>query len=346
MPWSWRTVEYMSWAWRWAGSPTSSIPSDGEVYEANPGAGGGEQRLREQDQDGVDAEVLFTSASHQTMWRGIREDDGYLALVRAFNEFLVEDYSAVAPDRLLAMGVIPDTGVDDALAEMEYCARAGLKGVCLKAFPNGKGFPLPEDDRFWKAAVDLQMPITAHSTFSSRDGSGSTFRYPRTPGQVEGSGADPVGHLTRFSLNTARNVVQLAFAGVFDRFPALNIYFAETQAGWIPHLLFQVDDNYERTRYWAERFYGLEPLARLPSEYIRDHAYWGFLRDPVGVRLRHDIGVDKLMWASDFPHAQGDWPNSRRVIDETFVGVPEDERYRMLAGNAIDFFHLDALPIA
>jgi len=65
------------------------------------------------------------------------------------------------------------------------------------------------------------------------------------------------------------------------------------------------------------------------------------MRDPLGVRLRHDTGVSQLMWGSDFAHAAGDWPHSRRVIEESFAGVPEEERYRMLAGNAVEFFRLD-----
>jgi predicted TIM-barrel fold metal-dependent hydrolase len=60
------------------------------------------------------------------------------------------------------------------------------------------------------------------------------------------------------------------------------------------------------------------------------------------VQLRHLVGVDHILWASDFPHTETDWPNSKGTIDVNFKGVPEDEKYRMLAGNAIDYFHLDA----
>ena len=82
-------------------------------------------------------------------------------------------------------------------------------------------------------------------------------------------------------------------------------------------------------------------LKRLPSEYLKEHCSWGFLYDPVGVAGRAAMGVDKVMWESDFPHAASDWPHSRRVIERNFVGVPEDERHLMLAGNAVRFFHLD-----
>jgi predicted TIM-barrel fold metal-dependent hydrolase len=202
---------------------------------------------------------------------------------------------------------------------------------------------MPEDDRFWAAALDLQMAITAHSIFGSPN-VGPTYRYPVAPGAAEvgRSGADPVGYVTRFSTSMGRNLAQMMFTGVFERFPDLRIYFAETQAGWIPHFLFQADDNYARTRFWAERSFGVGPLPQPPSEYIKRHALWGFLRDPVGVQMRHLIGVDKLIWGTDFPHQQGDWPHSRGVIDEIFAGVPEEEKYAMLVGNAVEFFHLES----
>jgi len=94
-----------------------------------PGTGHPAQRLREQDQDGVDAEILYTHPSYINSWRGISDDEPYRELIRAYNSWLIEEYCSFAPDRLLAMGVIPDTAIDDAVAELEYCARAGFKGV-------------------------------------------------------------------------------------------------------------------------------------------------------------------------------------------------------------------------
>lgn len=65
------------------------------------------------------------------------------------------------------------------------------------------------------------------------------------------------------------------------------------------------------------------------------------MNNPVGVELRHHIGVNHVMWSTDFPHIESDWPDSRAVADKMFADVPDDERYLMTAGNAIEFFHLD-----
>lgn len=320
------------------GKPYEEHRLYGINYEGSPGTGSPEQRLREQDQDGVDAEIMYTSAGNSRFWRGIRDDDAYRAVVHAYNEFLAEEYCVVAPDRLVAMGVMPITCVADAVAEMEYCARAGLKGVQVGAFPGGQEYPTRDDDRFWAAALDLHMPITIHGGFS---GGGPSFKYKQEPGSVAGRG-DPVFQLSRPGVGSAPlNAIQLIFAGAFDCFPSLQIYFAETNIGWVPHFLEQADDRYARMRFIAERYYGVEPLKRRPSEYIREHCWWGFMRDALGVQLRHLIGVDRVMWENDFPHNAGDWPHSAEVIQETFQGVPDDERYLMLAGNVIRFFHLD-----
>ena len=319
------------------GKPYQEHRLDGVSYEGSPGTGPPEQRIREQDMDGVDAEVMFTS------WKGGATDtEGGAAVLHAYNEFLGEEYAAAYPDRLLAMGLLPKTGVDAAIAEMEYCQRVGLKGVTLFSFPNGNGLPLPEDDRFWQAALDLNVPLTIHIGVSGRPGE-PLYQYPREPANIDilGHGSDPIGVLSRFGTGHPKNMIQLIFAGVFERFPGLRFWQAETMIGWVPYGLEQLDDIWERSRYWAADYFGLEAPPKPPSAYIRQHVVWGFLRDPFGVTVRHQVGIKNAAWGSDFAHSAGDWPESRKVIDEIFAGVPEDEKYPMVAGNAIDFFHLD-----
>ncbi len=309
----------------------------GVTYEGSEGAGTPEQRLKEQDQDGVAGEILFTSASNLTFWRGIRNDEAYLAVVRAYNEFLAEEYCAAHRERLVAMGAIPTHSVDAAVKELEYCANAGLKGVMLNAFPSGRSYPSSQDDRFYAAALDWNTALTVHVGMQLPDG--PLFNYDKQPDEAA-FGGDPIRVLTRFGGSSGLNAVQLLLSGVFDRYPKLQIYWAETQVGWLPYFYQQLDDVYKRSRSWMERYFGLKPLREEPSRYFRQHFYWGFIYDPIGVRLRGEIGVDRIMWGNDFPHSAGDWPHSRRVIGEMFAGVAEDERRKMLGGNAARFFRL------
>jgi hypothetical protein len=151
-----------------------------------------------------------------------------------------------------------------------------------------------------------------------------------------------VDQMAKFGRLGALNALQLVIAGVFDRFPALRLYFAETQIGWLPFFFRQADARFERHHGWAETYLGVPRLSRLPSEYVRDHCRWGFQSDTVGVELRHHVGVEALLWATDFPHQDSEWPRSMDVVARNFAGVPADETYQMVAGNAIAYFRLPA----
>ena len=345
-------------AWVVEGSRPREIPADmyggkgrdvwvpfGQTYDETPGTGPGEQRITEQDTDGVDAEVLFPGqVSGPRFWRNIPDDDAYKAVVRGYNDWLAEEYCAVDRDRLLGIGVMPWTNVDDVITEMEHCAELGLRAVLLTGFPNGTARPTPEDDRFWSTALGMGMPVTVHVDMdrASERGGTTLLDYPKSHPEVRAGLVEQVGRLGPARGSGALAAAQLTLSGVFDRFPDLRILFAENQIGWIPFFFQVADVRYDRHVIWAERLLGFEPLARPPSEIIREHCLWGFQADRVGVELRHHMGTDHVLWGSDFPHQESDWPNSMRIIERNFVGVPEEERYAMVAGNAIDFFHLDA----
>ncbi len=344
-------------AWVIEGQAAREVPSDlyggkgrnnwrpfGQTYEGTPGTGPAQQRVQEQDRDGLDAEVLYPAqVGGPWLWRNIPDDDAYKAIVRAYNDWLAEEYCAVAPDRLIGLGILPMTHVGDAVAEMEHCAALGFKAVLLSAFPDNKGHPSRADDRFWAAAQDLGMPVTIHIELNRLgERAGPLLRYPREDKEtLKRLGSIGLAEqVSRFHRVGGLNAVQMVLDGLFDRFPNLRVYFAETHAGWLPFFLHMADLRYQRHYSWAETCLGFQPLKRLPSEYIREHIYWGFLDDPIGVEMRHHIGVDRLIWATDFPHQESDWPDSGAVIERIFAGVPPDETYRMVAANAVEFFQL------
>jgi len=311
-------------------------------YDNTPGCGSAEQRLREQDQDGIDAEVLFALDVRNS---AIQDKAALIAVVQGFNDYFAEDYCAVDRDRLIGMAVLPNVGVDHDIAEMERCKRAGLKGAWLSTFPSGNSYPTKEDDRFWAAALDLEMPIVIHTSFPTKVGTRETrlFKYPQEPEGEKRPPTDFVQRLARQGPHHSGSVEasQLVVAGVFDRFPKLRIYWAENNIGWLPYYFEQIDHEYTVNRFWAERCLGLPQLKRLPSEYLKENAYWGFFEDYIGVKLRHEIGVDRIMWSTDFPHIVTRWPNSLKVLESQMTGVPPKEKRMMVADNAIRFFHLD-----
>lgn len=299
------------------------------------GTGDGRQRLKEMDMDGVDAEFLYPGVGGvRNITRGIKNDDAYHALVRTYNRWLIEDYCAPDPERLVGVACIPERGLNAALDEFQFAAKAGFRLVELAQFPSGKGYPTEEDDRFWAAAVDSGMPVTVHVSFVRKQG--PVFSYPVEP-PAHSRPPDYVERLARYGIRGALTITQMIMSGLFDRFPTLRIYFAENQIGWVPIWLEQMDHNYDRHRYWAEKIYELKPLKQRPSEYVKQHIYWGFFDDPVGVKLRHEIGVDRIVWGGDFPHVESDWPHSGELLARLFRDVPEREQHKMVAGNAAAF---------
>jgi len=329
-----------------AGKPFEDWRQEGAQYDSAAGAGSPEQRLREQDLDGVDAEVLYPSVNGQVVVHGITDDDAYHAVVRAYNAWVAEEYCAVAPDRLIGLGVIPQRGVTQAIAEMEHCAKLGFKGVWIGKFPNGGMRPSPEDDQFWAKALEMNMPVTAHESFvdhspRSRRAKPAPPRLAPWGAAITGHPADLAARISGYGVRSALIACHLVIDGVFERFPDLQVFMAENQLGWIPNFLEQMDIIWGRHRFVLERVQGLKPLDRPPSEYVRKHVLWGFMDNPFGVAMRHHIGVDKVMWGSDFPHGPTDWPHSIETIERNLVGVPEDEKHLMLVGNAVRFFHLD-----
>ncbi len=323
------------------------VPS-GTVYEGTPGTGPATQRLQEQDQDGIDAEVLFPAQqAGPRLWRMIPEDDAYRAVVRGYNDWLAGEYCATDPKRLIGVGILPMVeDVDAHIDEMTHCKEIGLKTVVLLDFPSGKTYPSAEDDRFWAAALDMEMPMTVHVDVD-RSKKGPMLEYPSADpadrDRLEGNGRSFAEQVARFGPSRGSGslaAAQWVLSGLFDRFPTLRILFAENQIGWIPFFHQGADVRYERNRHWAQRLLGFEPLSRPPSEYFLEHCLWGFQYDRVGVQMRDLLNVNHLLWGSDFPHQESDWPHSLDILDRAFEGAPEEVRHQMTCGNAIEFFKL------
>ena len=111
----------------------------------------------------------------------------------------------------------------------------------------------------------------------------------------------------------------------------------EAGLGWIPYFLERLD-TMEASHGW-DTFEG-KVITEKPSFYWHRQMYATFESDIVGVRNRYDIGVENLMWATDYPHPDSTWPNSQRILHEHFDGVPAEEKSLMAAGNASRLYGL------
>ncbi len=306
----------------------SYFNEDGSAAE---GAGDGAQRLREQDIDGIDAEVLFPPVFATRAIANISDPKVYRALVRAYNMFLARDFCSVAPDRLIGNAVIPISGIDDAVEELEFIANEGLRSVSFHMFPNGGEFSAPEDDLFWKRSLELGVKLSPHFSFGA-------FSPPMNAVGL-GLGGDPFAATLPQRVNAIPplyTMCQLMCAGVWERFPELDFYFAETNASWLPWGLFVLDDNYEIFRGPFDR-----KLERKPSEYVLDRCYFGIIRDPKAIEMHDHLPFDRLMFGSDFPHSVGSYPNTIPFLDECFDGLDDSLRRKMLLENPASYYGLD-----
>jgi len=271
-------------------------------------------RLADQDRDGVAAEVLYTSVG-MAMY-GLRDGELRAAIFRAYNDWMAEFCSA-APQRYAGIALIPMDEVGDGVREIARARRMGLRGGMIWGEPgDDTPYDSPYWDPLWAAAQDASFPLSLH-ILTGRGGTGVKW----------GSIMRSYGTLHH---GIERSLIALIFGGVFQRFPRLRIVSAENDIGWMPHFLQRIDHAWHKYRSLETGAY----IPEKPSHYFRSHVSATFQQDRVGVRERAEIGLDSLMWASDFPHSDSTWPRSREHVARDFAGVPEPELRKMVHDNA------------
>ena len=124
---------------------------------------------------------------------------------------------------------------------------------------------------------------------------------------------------------------------MLERFADLQVVFAEVDCGWVPYFKEQIDDNYRRFRH-------NHPLDLFPSEYVERNVHFTYVTDTYGVDNRDRVGVERILWSSDYPHASSSWPDSWVGVQASMSGVPAAERELMLVGNAARLYGFDAAP--
>ncbi len=299
-----------------AGKDPAQLQPWARMQDINSGSYDPKARLDEMDVDGIDAEILFPSGGPSRAITANDDPDYHHHMVRAYNDF-VSEFCAYAPDRLGGMALLPNRGVEGAVAEVARVMRLpGFRGFLLNCYPHGDTEIEPEDDPLWAAIQETGRPVAIHVGLVT--GMPQLLEVKTLPGTVHFY--DAPGRLLQFM-----------FAGVFDRFPDLHLAMTETDCGWVPYFLEQADDNYQRHRRAAlvDR-----QLARLPSEYVARHVSFTFVNDNYAIANRERIGVERMLWSNDYPHIVSDWPDSWKMIKSSMDGVSADERHAMLAGNA------------
>lgn len=294
--------------------------TQGTYADARPGGWDPAARLKDNELDGVEADVLYTTLGFRIFW--LKDAGLQQACFRVYNDWLAE-YCSYAPTRMAGLALISLYDPQEGAEELARCAKMGLKGGMIWCSPpEEQPYSSALYDPFWATAQDLQMPISLHAiTGMGRESQwnfGVKERYMRA---------------TILSHEVERSFSVLIFTGVLERFPRLQIVSAENNCGWLPYYLQRMDRTFERSRYASDY-----NLSLKPSEYFQRQMYCTYIDDYVGVANRHFIGVDKLMWSSDYPHQASSWPHSQDIVARDFKDVSEEERFKITRGNVANLY--------
>jgi predicted TIM-barrel fold metal-dependent hydrolase len=188
-------------------------------------------------------------------------------------------------------------------------------------------------DPFWATASELGMPLSLHTATDRAD--------PRSdPPRLDVQNAPPSLFVT-MDYQVRRTLADLIFSGVFQRHPGLRIGTVEHELGWIPFFLSQLDYTYTDRPARGPEWKRFADPDTVPSQFFRTNCFASFQEDAIGLRLSDLIGVETLMWGSDYPHTESTFPRSREVLARILTGVPDDDAHRIVRTNAAGLYGFD-----
>ena len=300
-----------------------------EVPEAayDPGA-----RLKAMAEDGVDAEVVYSTIGTRIYTSPV-SGELMTACFRAMNDWTAE-FVGSHPRKLAGTALINIEDLDDAIAELERCARAGLRAASIPTHPGDEApYRLSSYDSFWARAEGLGVPLGMHAG-SERPGPG---RFSIGDFVMAEQKSGDASFRSTYHYWAMRSVADMVFAGVFERHPTLQLAVVEHDVGWAPHFIRRMDMTYAEHKYVTEISF---KDGKLPSDFIRQNVLFTFMEDPVFVPLLSMVGVDRVMWGSDYPHRESTWPRSRGVLGRVLAPLSDDQQRRITHSNAANLYGL------
>jgi predicted TIM-barrel fold metal-dependent hydrolase len=259
----------------------------------------------------------------------VKDQDLGLACIKAYNDWMVEEWCATDPERLIPLGIVPLWDADLAAAEIRRNADRGFHAVTFSENPWVLGFPSIHSgfwDPFFDACAETETAICMHIGSSSKMETVS----PDAPPAVGASLA---------SNNAISSLTEYLFSGVLARWPSLYLAYSESQIGWLPYQIERVDTVWREHRGWNGVM--ASSVSEPPSFYYDRQVFGCFFRDFFGVKNLSDVGINNATFEVDYPHTDSTWPQTEALAKEMFVDLSADEIYRVCRGNAIKLLRLD-----
>ena len=313
-----------------AGRPKEEYGVEPTAYtEMRPGCYDIHERIKDMSAGGVLASMCFPSfPAFSGRLFAAAEDKGLaLATVQAYNDWHVDSWCAAYPGRFIPMALPVLWDAELAAAEVRRMAAKGVHSITFTENPATLGYPSFHEsywDPLWKALVDENVVLSIHLGSSGK----LAITSPDAPVDVM---------ITLQPMNICQAAADLVWSRIPKQFPDIKIALSEGGTGWIPYFLDRLDRTYEMHHSWTGQDFG----NQLPSDVFRKHFLTCFIADPVGVQLRHLIGMDNISWECDYPHSDSSWPTSAEELAAVTAGVPDDEINKITYENAMRWYSFD-----
>ena len=300
--------------------------------DMRPGCYDPKARLEDMDLSWVEASMCFPTLPRfcgQTFYEGKDKDLG-LACVRAYNDWMVEEWCGDSGGRLIPLGIIPLWDAELAAAEVRRNAERGVRAVCFSELPFHLGLPTIHSGRwepFFAACAETETVVAMHI--------GSSSRMPGASPDAPPSVSATLGFA-----NAMSSMVDFLMSGLLVDHPDLKLLYAESQLGWIPYIVQRIDQVWEDNQGWAQTKHIPEP----PSTYYYRQIFGCFINDAHGLKSLDEVGVDNVLSETDYPHSDSSWPDTKEIVSGLVAGLDDETVHKIVRGNAIKLLQLDLAP--
>jgi predicted TIM-barrel fold metal-dependent hydrolase len=301
--------------------------------QLRPGTYDHEERVKDMSANGVLGSLCFPSFPQfcGQLFARTADKDVALAMVRAYNDWHVDEWCGSHPGRFIPCGLPAIWDPEVMAAEIRRVAQKGCHALTFSENPSKLGWPSIHSDHWdpvWKACSDEGVVVCMHIGSSSQ----LTITSPDAPMDVM---------ITLQPMNIVQAAADLVWSTTLRRYPDLKVALSEGGIGWIPYFLERVDYNYDRHHAWTGQDFG----DKLPSEVFNEHVLTCFIDDKFGIASKDALDLDMVTWECDYPHSDSNWPLSPEVFASSALALTDEEVDKITHLNAMRHFQYDPFSV-